>query len=840
MTVKSKVTQFHEELLNTATDGIFELDYKGIVTYINESGAKKLGYKNSSEFLNDIKRDEKFPVFSFIENHFKTTKKPIKNYEFQIPGKKGKKIFLETSVYKINDKKGYTGIFKDISEKKKLKDSLEKSERKLESLTENLPDIIFTISPGGKITSINKTVHELLDIPPENIINKHYSKLISSKYSDTVKENLNKLKSKEHTVIRNIELSLFTRDKSRKEFDLNAKAIYDKDGNMIEAIGILRDITARKEIEREIENTKNFLRLIQENIEEGIMVLNNNFEVVLLNTYVLDLCGLEDNKENVIGKKCYEVLHGKSEHCQGCPSKKTFRNHDVNKLSMKLEKNNCTLNLELTTYPIKDVFGEVIQVIETIKNVTEKKLLENQISEYTLRLEKKIAELHMLNAIGNILQTTHSFYAVLQIILIGVTASQGLMFNRAFLLLIDEETEMLEGTIAIGPSDESEAYKIWGELSQRYQTLEEILMTYDNLLVKQNIRVNEIIKQIKIPLSNSNNILIKSINNKKSYNVKNHKTEEFEDYEISSYLGTDSFAISPLITKDKALGVVIVDNYINKQPIMEEDVNLLEIFCNHASFAIENTQLIKELGQKVEQLEELNKMLSEYQKKMTQTERLATIGEFANYIAHEIRNPLVAIGGFTRNMIKKRKKDDPDFQYLKIIQNEVQRLELLLTNIMDFTKTFEPRLQPENLNNIIDDTLLMFYGEISNEITVIKRYCENLPVIDLDSHQIKQVILNILRNSINAMPDGGIITIETKVSENVIQMSIADNGKGMPEDLLKDAFKPFFTTNPSGSGLGLAISKQIIANHKGNIKIESKENEGTTVYVQIPFNHRKS
>jgi len=822
--------------LDIACDGIFELNSKGNLTYLNQTGLKKLGYSNLNDLLkNDFDKNPPFFLKS-IEKNLPSDPDTIKNMEVKCQAAQGEELHLEISIEKINKKDGFRGIFKDITGTKNLESNLEKVEKKLKNLLENLPDIIFSLDPGGKILSINDTVTELLNLNPSAIIDKHYSLLISGKYSNEIESNLNRLRTGEIKVIRNFELPLFSSGKIKKEFDLSAKGIYNPDGELTEVIGVMRDITAREEIKKEIENTKNFLKLIQENIEEGIMVINKDFEIILLNKFTLQLCGLECNTEEVKGKKCFEILHNKLKPCPGCASQSTFSTGEVYKIPMKLNKNNEFMDLEVTTYPIKDIYGEVIQVIETVKNVTEKKYLENRISEYTLRLEEKIAELHMLNAISNILQTTYSLDAVLQIILIGVTASQGLMFNRAFLLLVNEEEEILEGKLAIGPSNDEEAYQIWGELSQHYHSLEEILMTYENILMNKNIKVNEIISKIKIPLSDKDHILIRSIQNKKSYNVIDNKVESIEDYEVSSFLGTGSFVVSPLVAKEKVLGVIIADNYINNDPISKEDLELLEIFSNHASFAIENTVLVKELGTKVNELEEFNKMLSDYQKKMSKTERLATIGEFANYLAHEIRNPLASIGGFARTMLKGKSKNDKDRNYLNIMYKEVKRLERLLSNIMDFTKNFEPQLQYESLDSVLEDTLLMFYGEINDEVVIVKRFEEDLPLINIDSHQIKQVALNILRNAHNAMPDGGIITIGTRSLENnVIQFSISDTGAGMPENLLEDAFKPFFTTNPSGTGLGLAISNQIIQNHKGNIKIESKENEGTTVYIQFPF-----
>lgn len=228
------------------------------------------------------------------------------------------------------------------------------------------------------------------------------------------------------------------------------------------------------------------------------------------------------------------------------------------------------------------------------------------------------------------------------------------------------------------------------------------------------------------------------------------------------------------------------------------------------------------------------------QTELLQSEKLALIGKMSSAIAHELRNPLVPIGGFANLIYKRVEEDSPLRKYADIIVKEINRMEGLLQNILYFTKEVKPVLEPVNLNEIINDLLFMYNKTLSDKnIELNARLTEDIPVIQLDPSKIKQALINTIANAIQAMPDGGVLTVETGIKETngkqYAIVSTGDTGEGISEDVKKNIFDPFFTTKIQGLGLGLTLTKSIIEAHGGEIKVESAEGEGTTFIISLPL-----
>lgn len=483
-------------------------------------------------------------------------------------------------------------------------------------------------------------------------------------------------------------------------------------------------------------------------------------------------------------------------------------------------------NLIIRAFPIKEKTEEWSGVVGLIEDVSS--MINPQ-----LNLEKKINELSILCELGAVLRSTLKLEEILQIILIGVTAGQGLRFNRAFLLLLDENGTRLEGKMAIGPSNPEEAKRIWDTLSTREQTLEEVLHSYKNVLKKKDVLVNQVVKKLKISLSHQKNPLIKSMLDKKASNITRRKEKGDED--LFAMLQTEQFAVAPLISKEKMLGVIIADNLITRKSIEDEDVQLLSIFAHNASAAIESSQLYRKLEEKVNKLEEANRKIAESTQRLLKVERLSVLGQITSEVAHELRNPMTVIGGFAHSILKKTDTQNPDYEYLKIIAKETERMENVLNNVLDFSKTDKYHLEMVNLNDLVDQTFEMMEPEIdSTKISIVKSPSFDLSLVRVNPDLIRQALLNIFRNAIWAMPQGGILSIATRQIGRFTKIEIKDTGFGIPQENMKSIFEPFFTTRPEGCGLGLTISSEIIKNHGGNIGVESAEGKGTAFYIELP------
>jgi signal transduction histidine kinase len=284
----------------------------------------------------------------------------------------------------------------------------------------------------------------------------------------------------------------------------------------------------------------------------------------------------------------------------------------------------------------------------------------------------------------------------------------------------------------------------------------------------------------------------------------------------------------PLITKEKLIGVISLGMKGKGEMYTHEDLELLTTLSNQATIAIENAKLYEDL--------------SNTKVRMQRADRLAALGTLTAGLAHEIRNPLVAIKTFTQLLPDRFDDDEFRNHFLSVTAGEVDRISSLVTELLEFSRPSQPNLNKEDLNQIVEKMLLLVATESHKKnLQIVKNFHDYLPPVVLDKDQLKQVFLNILLNAVDATPENGIVTVGTKLikrngHQDHVQIIIKDTGKGIPQEDLDRIFTPFFTTKHQGSGLGLAISHQIIQEHNGTIEVESEENRGTSFFVTLPLN----
>lgn len=232
-----------------------------------------------------------------------------------------------------------------------------------------------------------------------------------------------------------------------------------------------------------------------------------------------------------------------------------------------------------------------------------------------------------------------------------------------------------------------------------------------------------------------------------------------------------------------------------------------------------------------------NSMVSDLERSVSEQlrlSRLAATGELAATLAHEIRNPLNAIQG-AASYIRKNFRGALLTEFLKIINEEVSRINKLTTNLLNFARPIKPYLSPSNLNGIVKNTVDLIRNEFDEKgVNLSIELDETLPDALIDQNQIKQVLINLLINALDATDSGGSVRIVTGSSNGRIMVSVIDSGRGIKKEDIKNIFNPFFTTKTSGTGLGLAISERIAKEHGGEITVESNEKRGSRFSLFIP------
>ncbi len=299
----------------------------------------------------------------------------------------------------------------------------------------------------------------------------------------------------------------------------------------------------------------------------------------------------------------------------------------------------------------------------------------------------------------------------------------------------------------------------------------------------------------------------------------------------------------PLKVGREIIGIMSVDNKVSNRPFADNDLYMLSALADYAGIAIINAQLygeVKAFSEELEKkVEERTKELQEAQTQLIQSEKLASIGQLAAGVAHEINNPLGVMLGFTQVMLKKLPGKDPFRKPLISIEREGLRCKKIIQGLLDFSRRSTPTLQPLDLNESVEAACKLIEHQITiDNVRLIKGFAPNLPGIEGDTNQLQQVFVNLIINAYQAMPKGGDLRITTRTVGNQVQAIFADAGVGIRPEDLKHIFDPFFTTKEvgKGTGLGLSVSYGIIKSHGGGIEVDSQVGVGTRFVVSLPVN----
>ncbi len=430
---------------------------------------------------------------------------------------------------------------------------------------------------------------------------------------------------------------------------------------------------------------------------------------------------------------------------------------------------------------------------------------------------------------------TQDLDRILQAVLVGVTAGEGLGFNRAFLVSLNTQDQYLEGMLAIGPASREEAHRIWAEIAERSLGLFEILDGVQTAVSNQGHPLNRIVRNIRVPMEDTKHVLVRAIRERKAFLVGDGAPPGLAvPSDLVSLLGTDHLAVVPLASDETAYGVILADNAITKDPIMQEDVEALQLFAGLASIAVDKARICAMLGAQIHELHRFNEAVEQNKDILIQAERYRALGQMADQLLHEIRNPLSAVGGIARRLHSKS-KDGETQQYAEVILRETHRLEHILKGLSDFTSAPQLDLKPVQLYELIEASIAVLQSElVRHHIGWQTHLPEPKPVLNLDRNQIQQALLNILKNAVEAMPEGGLLTVEVQHRDHNVEILVTDTGRGIISTNLTKALEPFFTTKTRSMGLGLTLAKRVLELHGGSVSLKGTKAGGTAVALTLP------
>ncbi|MBI5212856.1 MAG: PAS domain S-box protein [Nitrospirae bacterium] len=607
--------------------------------------------------------------------------------------------------------------------------------------------------------------------------------------------------------------------------------------------------------------------------------------------------------------------------------------------TVRRTKDRLLIDVSLTLSPIKSSTGTIIGISGIARDITEKKRIEKE-------LLRKNNELSRLFFISSAMRGTLELDKLLRMVLTAVTMGDGLGFNRAMLFLLDEDKGVLKGAMGVGPSSHEEAWQIWSRLSMEHKNLQSLLDEIESSPLRKDSFMDRLCCGIEVTLD-LDTILTKTVKEKMSFNVTDVYAEKRSDPILIQQLGTAAYAVVPLISMDRVIGVLWVDNLYSRRPITDHDMEFLKGFTDQIASAIENARLFEHVARAEQELENIFESISDIlyvtdrdfvirrvnravlemtgkkpeeiigkrsfealhefdkcevryrqedmsiknpfleeledtqhgkafliscspildragefigtvhivrditelkklKEKVITAERMAALGEMAAKVAHEIRNPLLSIGGFARRL---EKRLDGDLkEYSRIIVDETKRLEEILNDTLSFVKSARLDRKSVDVSELFDNIINLFEPVMYERGNMLIKEIEDPFRIFIDHDRFKEAILNIVNNANQATENGQIrmrAYIKSEYSdadlfghraerkEAVIE--IEDNGYGIREEDINRIFDPFFTTRPAGTGLGLSITKRIIQEHDGKIEVESSWGRGTKFKIILPF-----
>lgn len=449
-------------------------------------------------------------------------------------------------------------------------------------------------------------------------------------------------------------------------------------------------------------------------------------------------------------------------------------------------------------------------------------------------LEHKVEELALIKTITDAVVKTNDLHKALRIILTGVTSGQAFGFNRAGIFLVDDRSEYLIGKHAVGPDSKEQAVNIWNDVKS--VTFKKQIEDIHKAPGVEADRLQRRIEKIKIPLTDKSNIFIQALRGRVARHYKKDELDHRMRETINAYIGFNEFAAVPLQSDGPPLGLMVADNYYNNQPITPSSIDALQTLAAACTNVLEKTLLHRQLSLRLKELEHVNRLLRENQSYLIQTERLADIGKLAATVAHEFKTPLVTVGGYARRALRNLDGGKCEEKDLQIIISEVERLEGITAEILEYSRQPELDLKPHNLNDLVKESLDLLDRQLSGEeIKLDTRFTEENPSARLDERRFRQVVFNIVANAIESMEKGGILSLSTHIRDDHVVLEIEDTGCGIPNEHRDQLFRPFFTTKSRGSGLGLPISKKIVEDHGGFLEFESQAGSGTKFSIFFPL-----
>jgi PAS domain S-box-containing protein len=540
----------------------------------------------------------------------------------------------------------------------------------------------------------------------------------------------------------------------------------------------------RRRTEEALRESEEQYRRLIETSPDGILLTDLNATILTVNREAVELFGC-DSAEELLGRNALELV-APDEHQRAVEALQSFlETRAIRSNEYKLLRKDASLYLaEVNASLVVDTHDNPRAIVIVVRDITNRRHMERA-------MQQRHRELELLNLAGQALNASLDLDQVL-----STTLDRACDLMEVFacsVWLIDPETGDLVCRCATGPH--TNIVQGW-RMAPGEGVVGWVAQSGESLVVDDML------------------------------------TEErhFRDVERQTGLVLRSAVSVPLRIKENVIGTLqVLDPEVGR--FKTTDLMLVESLASSAAIALENARLYEDLQQRMKELREA-------QAQLVQSAKMAAVGELAAGVAHEINTPLTSVLGYSELLLEHLPPDDPNQKRLATVVRQAGQARDVVGHLLEFSRQTRPHREQVSLNLVVQETLMLARQQMKNRrIAIEEEYAGALPPLQLDVPRMKQAFLNLVTNSLQAMPHGGTLGVRSEWVGDEVAVQITDTGSGIAADDLPRIFEPFFTTRPvgQGAGLGLSVSLGIVEEHGGRIEVESELGKGSTFTVWLPM-----